>query len=173
MIDLRYELAMGRISGIAGENIVEPAFVDYFESGAEWFLLMQEEEAFLKSREAETADLNVLMERNRRLYEEILPQMYKTSWANPDYASEKLGGEMGPLLAALRYEMRSVIPFVYRQMRERVLTRMELFLEVYSAFSTAYRESGGIPAREHIRGIIYQYLADYAEDEMFCYVSPE
>ena len=170
MIDLRYELAMGRISGIAGENIVEPAFVDYFESGAEWFLLMQEEEAFLKSREAETADLNVLMERNRRLYEEILSQMYKTSWANPDYASEKLGGEMGPLLAALRYEMRSVIPFVYRQMRERVLIRMELFLEVYSAFSTAYRESGGIPAREHIRGIIYQYLADYAEDEMFCYV---
>ena len=170
MIDLRYELAMGRISGIAGENIVEPAFVDYFESGAEWFLLMQEEEAFLKFREAETADLNVLMERNRRLYEEILPQMYKTSWANPDYASEKLGGEMGPLLAALRYEMRSVIPFVYRQMRERVLIRMELFLEVYSAFSTAYRESGGIPAREHIRGIIYQYLADYAEDEMFCYV---
>ena len=32
MIDLRYELAMGRISGIAGENIVEPAFVDYFET---------------------------------------------------------------------------------------------------------------------------------------------
>ena len=170
MIDLRYELAMGRISGIAGENIVEPSFVGYFEAGASWFLLMQEEEAFLKSGAAGSADISELMERNSRLYDEILPEKYKSSWANPAYAAEKLGGEMGPLLSALRYEMRCVIPFVYRLMREQVLIRMELFLEVYSAFATAYRESGGIPACGHIRGIIYQYLADYAEDEMYCYL---
>lgn len=170
MIDIRYELAMGRISTIAGENIVEPSFVDYFESGASWFLMMQEEEAFLQSEAAETESVNKLRERNSRLYSEILPENYRTSWANPDYAAEKLGSEMGPLLAALRYEMRSVIPFVYRLMRERVLIRMELFLEVYSAFTTAYRESGGIPASEYIKGIIYQYLADYAEDEMYCYL---
>lgn len=170
MIDLRYELAMGRMSGIAGENIVEPSFVEYFEAGASWFLLMREEEEFLRSEAAAAADLSALGERNKRLYCEILPENYKSSWANPAFAAEKLGAGMGPLLSALRYEMRSVIPFVYRLMREQVLIRAELFLEVYSAFTTAYRESGGIPACEHVRGIIYQYLADYAEDEMFCYL---
>ena len=109
MIDIRYELAMGRISTIAGENIVEPSFVDYFESGASWFLMMQEEEAFLQSEAAETESEDKLRERNSRLYSEILPENYRTSWANPDYAAEKLGSEMGPLLAALRYEMRSEI----------------------------------------------------------------
>ena len=170
MIDLRYELAVGRIRGIAGENIVAPLFVEYFESGASWFLQMQEEEAFLRSEEAAAAEISVLKERNDRLYADILPERYNSCWANPAYAAEKLGEEMGPLLAALMYEMRCVIPFVYRLLRERVLIRMELFLEVYSAFATAYRETRGIPAYEHIRGIIYQYLADYAEDEMFCYL---
>ena len=170
MIDIRYELAMGRISAIIGENIVEPSFTDYFESGASWFLMMQEEETFLQSGASEAVSVKALAERNRRLYREILPENYGASWANPDYASEKLGSEMGPLLAAMRYEMRCVIPFVYRLMRERVLIRMELFLEVYSAFTTAYRENRGIPAREHVKGYIYQYLADYAEDEMYCYL---
>ena len=94
----------------------------------------------------------------------------KQARRNPAYAAEKLGSEMGPILAALRYEMRCVIPFVYRLMRERVLIRMELFLEVYSTFATAFRESGTIPACDHIRGIMYQYLADYAEDEMYWYL---
>ena len=170
MIDLRYELAVERLRGIAGENIVEPSFIPYFEEGAKWFLLIAEEEAFLQSDVPGTADISVLEKRNKRLYEEILPGRYETSWANPAYAAEKLGSEMGPILAALRYEMRCVIPFVYRLMRERVLIRMELFLEVYSTFATAFRESGTIPACDHIRGILYQYLADYAEDEMYWYL---
>ena len=40
MIDLRYELAVERLRGIAGENIVEPSFIPYFEEGAKWFLLI-------------------------------------------------------------------------------------------------------------------------------------
>ena len=55
-------------------------------------------------------------------------------------------------------------------MRERVLIRAELFLEVYTAFTIAYRENGGIPSREQIRSIIRQYLSDYAEDEMTVYL---
>ena len=170
MIDLRYSLATGRIREIPGENIVAPAFTAYFEDGAAWLLMMDEEEQFLRSEDVKNADLSLLGERNHRLYEEILPENYGRSWANPEYAAKKLGSGAGPYMAALRYEMRSVIPFVYRHLKERVLIRMELFLEVYSAFTTAFRESGGIPAVDQIRSIIYQYLADYAEDEMYCYI---
>ena len=170
LIDLRYTLAMDRIREIPGENLAEPGFVQYFEDGAQWLLLMQEEERFLLSEDAFNEETELLKMRNRRLYEEILPENYTSSWANPCFASEKLGSEMGPLLASLRYEIRSALPFVYRLLRERVLIRAELFLEVYSAFTVAYRENGGIPSVEQIRGIIRGYLADYAEEEMTAYL---
>lgn len=170
LTDLRYTLAMDRIREIPGEHLVPAEYEQYFEDGAKWFLQMEEEERFLLSEETQTEDLTLLQERNRRLYEEILPENYGRSWANPEYASEKLGPEAGPVLAALRYEIRSAVPFVYRLLRERVLIRAELFLEVYTAFTVAYRENGGTPSCEQIRSIMRQYLADYAEEEMCCYL---
>ena len=170
LTDLRYTLAMDRIRAIPGEHLVPPAFEPYFEDGAKWFLLMEEEEEFLKSDRALSEDEDHLRERNYKLYEEILPQNYKVSWANPSFASDRLGEKYGPLLSALRYEIRCVIPFVYRLLRERVLIRAEVFLEVYTAFTVAFRESGNVPSCEQIRSIIRQYLADYAEDEMLYYL---
>ena len=170
LIDIRYTLAMDRIREIPGENMVEPGFVQYFKDGAKWLLLMEEEERFLLSEDAACTDTDSLRDRNHILYEEILPGNYGSSWANHSFASERLGSEMGPLLAALRYEIRSALPFVYRLLRERVLIRAELFLEVYTAFTVAYRENRGIPAVEQVRSIIRQYLADYAEDEMTAYL---
>ena len=170
LTDLRYTLAMDRIRAIPGENLTSPGFVQYFEDGAQWLLLMEEEERFLLSGDAVSADIDLLQKRNRRLYEEILPENYASGWADPEYASERLGSEMGPLLAALRYEIRSALPFVYRLMRERVLIRAELFLEVYTAFTVAYHENRGIPASAQVRSIIRGYLADYAEEEMTAYL---
>ena len=162
---------MDRIRAIPGENLAEPGFIKYFEDGAQWLLLMEEEEQFLLSKAPADTGIDLLREKNRRLYEEILPENYGSSWANPAFAAEKLGGEMGPFLAALRYEIRSALPFVYRHMRERVLIRAELFLEIYTAFTVAYHENGGIPSREQIRSIMRGYLADYAEDEMTVYLN--
>ena len=170
LIDLRYTLAMDRIREIPGENLVHPAFVQYFEDGAAWFLLMEAEESALRADDENGPDPADLKRRNYRLYEEILEGNYKRSWSNPAYAAEKLGEKIGPLLSSLRYEMRSVIPFVYRRCRERVLIRAELFLEIYTAFTVAFRENGEAPAYEQLRSIMSQYLADYAQDEMLFYL---
>ena len=51
LIDLRYSLALQRIREIPGENAVSPAFVRYFEEGAGWFLLIDDEMRFLSSGE--------------------------------------------------------------------------------------------------------------------------
>lgn len=165
----RYELAIGRIREIPGENAVEPAFISYFEAGADWFVLMDTERQFLLYGGFERASLEELRRRNRALYEEILPENYGHSYANPAYACEALGKEFGEqwgaLLAAVRYEMRCVIPFVYRDRIERVLIRMELFLEIYAAFVTCYREEQRIPPYEQILGKVYLYLSDYAQEE--------
>ena len=57
LTDIRYTLAMDRIREIPGENMVEPGFIQYFEDGAEWLLLMEEEERFLLSEDAAGAEI--------------------------------------------------------------------------------------------------------------------
>lgn len=170
LIDLRYQLTMDRIREIPGENAVSKAFVEYFEQGAEWLLLIDEEFDWLTSGRTRKASESELRIRNRRLYDEILPRNYGKSYANPAYAVKMLGEKFGPLLAALRYEMRSVIPFVYRLEKERVLIRAELFLEMYTSFSISVREGLDHPSYEQASGILRQYLTDYAEDEMQYYL---
>ena len=103
LIDLRYTLAMDRIREIPGENLVHPAFVQYFEDGAAWFLQMEAEESALRADDENGPDPADLKRRNYRLYEEILEGNYKRSWSNPAYAAEKLGEKIGPLLSSLRY----------------------------------------------------------------------
>lgn len=170
LIDLRYRIAMERIREIPGENAVDPGFVEYFEQGARWFMLIKEHEDFLASGEAGTCSLETLRNKNRQLYEEIFPGEYDHSYANPEYAVRRLGSDYGAVLSSLRYEIRSVIPFVYRKERERFLIRAELFLEVYTSFTVSFAENGGCPAPEYVRSIIRQYLADYFEDEMVYYL---
>ena len=170
LIDLRYRIAMERMREIPGENAADPVFTDYFEQGARWFMQMQEHARFLASEEVNTCSVDTLRDMNRQLYEEIRPGQYAHSYANPEYAVNKLGREYGALLSSLRYEIRSVIPFVYRKEKERFLIRAELFLEVYTSFTVAFADHGGRPAPENVRSIIYQYLADYFEDEMVFYL---
>lgn len=165
LMETRYELSMDRIREIPGEKAVPAEFDDYFDKGAEWFLLIDEEMRFLSSEEVRETPLSSLKERNRRLYEEILPGNYSSSYANFDHAVSVMGEEIGPLMAALRYEMRSAVPFAYRLEKERVLIRAELFLEVYTAFTIAWREDQRSPDAEQIRCILRQYLIDYAEEE--------
>ena len=162
---------MERIREIRGEDAVLPLFSRYFETGADWFVLLDDEMRFITSNEASEAEISGLRERNRKLYEEILPENYARSYANPDYAAKTLGEEIGPVLSALRYEMRSALQFAYRLLKERVLIRAELFLEVYTAFTVSYREDGGSPDTEWVKSIIRQYIADYAEDEMRHYLA--
>ena len=172
LISLRYTMAMDRIREIPGENAADPLFVPYFEEGARLLSMLQEHAEFLAANSAEECDEASLLARNRELYEEVLPGNYERSFANPSYAVKVLGDEFGALLSALRYEIRSAIPFVYRAERERFLIRAELFLEVYTAFTVAFAEkNGGRPAAEQIRSIIRQYLADYAQEEMLYHVS--
>ena len=49
----------------------------------------------LESGETETYTLEQWQEKNRALYEDILPQQYESSFGNPDYSEEILGGEYG------------------------------------------------------------------------------
>ena len=106
----RISLSMERICAMEGEEMREP-YGFYFKRTASFIRMMGE----LLGRRRECADflggrsLEELKEENRRLYGDILPEAYGESFANPDYAAEILGEELGPLLAFLYTELRAQI----------------------------------------------------------------
>ncbi len=179
----RYELAKERIIAIEAEltegDTIAPQFSAFFLACAKWLTLLLRERDFIESGAQASADIEELQAHNHRLYEEILPANYGSSYTNPAYAVTLLGEEYGPLCAALLYELRSALPFVYEGEEERVLPRFELFLEIYGAFVEQYEEckkaSGAkeatdavmpaYPPYRFIKGKIYSYLSDYAEEE--------
>lgn len=164
MVSERYELEIERISEIGKESLQTEALTDYFRKGAAFWLLLEEERKFLET-EAATAPLSVWMAHNHVLYEDILPEYYGSSYANPEYAAAQLGETFGPILSALCYEVRSAIPFAYEQAHDRVVVRLELFLEIYRAFTDAMAQDGILPEYRHLKKIMTLYLSDYAEEE--------
>ncbi len=165
----RYGLAMERIREIPQERCCREEFADYFTAVAEFLMRLEDAGRFLASSGMETASTAELKERNRALYEDVLPEYYEKSYANPAYAVHTLGEGFGAMLSFLYREMRSLIPFVYEERLEEIVIRLELFVEIYTAFVYARQEDGqdnpegGLPAEEDIRGILYWFVSDYTE----------
>ena len=177
-----FEMAEERIRELPKtlEQEVDGRAADYFACGAGMLEQFLEEYHFAAGGGLETAGLEELQEHNHALYADILPEHYGESYANPVYCTEKFGEEYGPLAAALMYELRSMIPFLYEGRQEEIRIRLELFLEVYTAFSVEYAqyraledagekpgEQGvtGIPSVKSLRKILYGYVSDYLEQE--------
>lgn len=160
----RYELALERISGIPGEHFGAPALEAYFAAVAKFILLIDENKTFLeRDGGLWNASLEELQARNLALYEDILPEHYEVSYGNPAYAAAQLGEELGPMLSFLYAELRSMIGFCYEERLEELVIRMELFAEVYAAFTYEWQENRKLPSGEDIRRILYWFVSDYAD----------
>ncbi len=155
--------AMEAGTEIGGGMPDKEMFAEYFTKVAEFLVLMDETKGFLAAGGLQEASLEELLERNHRLYEEIQPNNYETSYLNPAYAVKMLGQEFGAILAFLYTEMRSIIGFVYEDRLDEVVIRMELFLEVYGAFEYEVQENHTMPSYESIRRSIYWFVSDYAD----------
>ena len=160
----RYGLAMGRIREIPGEHFGVPALEAYFSAMSEFLLLIDENRNFLeKEGGISGASLEQLKKRNLELYEDILPEHYERSYANPAYAVSQLGEELGAMLSFLYAELRSLIGFCYEGRLEELVIRMELFTEVYTAVVYEWQENRKLPGREDIRKILYWFVSDYSD----------
>lgn len=185
----RYALALDRIMEIPSESICEEPFRTFFYQMASFVTKMDETWKLVESGELRRLSLEQLQEQNRELYEDILPEHYGVSYANPDYAVDCLGESIGQMLSFLYTELRAMIPAAYEQNRFAMVIRMELLLEVYQAFVCAAQEQpadqdtvagtegkdmavaadgadkAGLPEKETIRQILYWYVSDYYEPE--------
>ena len=154
----RYCLASRRISEICGEETVPAPFYNFFRKTAKFLAQMTAWKETLESGETETYTLEQWQEKNRALYEDILPQQYESSFGNPDYAQEILGEEYGKLLGFLYTELRSLIVYIFEGCLEETVVHLELFIEVYNCF-----EQEELPTPKELRDILYWFASDYSE----------
>lgn len=163
MLVERYLLALDRIREIPAEHFGQKAFEDYFATVAGFLLLIDQTKEFIAEGGLQRASLEELKEHNYKLYEDILPEKYESSYGNPAYAVEKLGEEFGAMLSFLYAEERSLIGFAYEGDLLQMVIHMELFVEVYAAFVYRWQESQDLPEAESIREILYWFVSDYAD----------
>lgn len=173
----RWELAVTRIKEIPGESICPPPYREYFIRMAQFVEQMEETWRLAESGELRRMTMEQLKAHNHLLYEDILPEYYGESYANPAYAADRLGESIGQLLSFLYAELRGMIPAAYEGNRFAMVIRAELLLEVYQAFVCAAqeaeetaKESGettrkAVPRTEELRQILYWFVSDYYEAE--------
>ncbi len=160
----RYDLAMERIAGMVEElspNVEKPAVKDpfrgYFLCMAK-FALQIEELARLQMRdELESYTLEELQNLNHDLYEDILPQKYETSYANPAWAAAQLGEEFGTLLSAFYAQFREAIVFAYECRLTDITILCETLISIYNVFED------GVPLKKTVQDILYWFHSDYTD----------
>lgn len=160
--DINRDFGGKAAGGFGGDSSIKP-FAEYFSSVAEFLLMIGETGEFLAKGGLKSASLEELQRRNHALYADILPKHYEESFANPAYAVRILGQEFGALLAFLYTELRSLIGFVYEGRTDELVIRMELFVEIYTAFVYEWQENKRLPDYESIRQVIYWFASDYAD----------
>ena len=158
MTEMRYELAIERIENIKGENTVSEKYRDYFRTLADFALLVDKLKGKIENGEYYKFSIEELECWNTHLYDDVLGEHYKTSYANPAFATEKFGIEYGRLMSFLYTELRGVIPYAFEKKTEYLDILFELFIEVYNQF-----EEENEPEYEHVRQTIYWYASDYCD----------
>ena len=150
----RLKLSRSRLGEIKLETVYDETFSDYFRRGAEYIgfsLKVVEDLPKLKR-----SGISIKREINHKLYEYITPEMYKESYANPEYASKVLG-DAAPYLSFLCAEVHAFPAYIYDGRLEAVASLTELFLEIYHMFLDQ------TPSVKQLKEAVFYYAFDYAE----------
>ena len=153
----RHELAAARIREIPMEHTTGERFGRYFKKTAEFILLCEEVFERQASGELLKAEISELRSLNRRLYEDILPENYKESFANPAYACQELTEEYGTYLSFLYTEIRGMIVYAYESRLTDMTILEEVFIEVYNLFE------GEEPEEKELKSVLYWFVSDYCD----------
>ena len=172
----RLQLSIDRIKEIKVEKKLRKEYQDYFETVAEFLLQIEQERQWILAGNLQIASLEELEAKNYKLYEDILPDNYDTSYANPQYAVSVFGKEMGQFLAAVYAELRSIIVAAFENDVTSMVIRMELFLELYGMFMDTCEEiqmdgekakvvyTEKLPDFATLKETYFWFACDYIED---------
>ena len=125
-LEERYTLAISRVKEILQEQRVPADFVSYFHETARFLLLCDEVKTCLETGVYDS-DPERMRTDNHALYQDILPEHYDKSYANPAWACRKLGTEMGKLLCFLYAQERGLIAYIFEgKLEEAAAVRIRL-----------------------------------------------
>lgn len=153
----RYEISMERIREICNEELNEKGFEEYFKRTAEFIVKIGQLLENIEKDWLKTASEEELRRENEALYGDILPENYEKSFANPDYAVEKLGEDYGKLLSFVYAEIRGMIVYAFEERKEEITILCELFLQLHTCFGEE------LPSYELLKDIVYWYVSDYCD----------
>lgn len=153
----RYELTMERVKAMEAERTVAAPFDAYFKKTGAFIRMIGELSQEVEKGRYRALSLEELREWNRRLYEDILPPNYETSYANPAWAAGELGSDMGPVLSYVYAEIRGEIAFAVESRMTEISILNELFIQIYNLFE------GEIPSVQEVKDIIYWFNSDYTD----------
>lgn len=153
----RHALSLERMKKIAAEDTVEEPFRAYFQQVAAFLLEIEEVRKSVALGEWDTLKIEEMQKINRQLYQDILPEHYEESYANPSYAVRVLGKEHGQILSFLYTELRGGISCAYEERLDYLTILQELFIEIYNCFEE------GVPGSKSLKDIIYWYASDYCD----------
>lgn len=156
-VEERHELALERIGQFADEETVEEPYRDYFRRTAEFILMIEDVFAMQNRGELEKLSLKEMEALNHRLYEDVLPGQYGESYANPAYAVERLGQDLGQYLSFLYTEIRGMIVYAFESRLVDMTILEEVFIEAYNLFE------GETPEIKELKEILYYFVSDYCD----------
>lgn len=165
LIDERYDLAMSRIRETQREEAFGEPLLSFFGKCSDFLVMLSGILERSRLRDIHKMSLKELAGENHMLYEDILPQNYAASFANPDYIVsefEKAGicdRQTAQYLCFLYAEIRGLIPYAFEGKKEIFTIYAELYVEVYTSFRLAALD-GTYPEGESIRDIIYWFERD-------------
>ena len=154
----RHVLAVDRLRSIVAEETIPEKYLSYFQDVTIFLLELENVRRKIADGSWERYSLKQKQSLNEILYSALLGEHYKKNYANPAYAAEKLGLEMGRLLSLLCAETRSGIPYAFENRMDYLTILYELFIEVYNCF-----ENTEEPEPKEIRDILYWYASDYCD----------
>lgn len=138
----RYSLCIGRIREIIAEKELKAPLLGYFRKSAAFLLLLDEIITGITYGGFDDLDTEDLEKMNHDLYEDVLPENYGKSYANPDYITDVfetagLPGEYAKYLCFLYAEVRGMALYAFEERYDIVTLFAELFVEVYGMFTSA------------------------------------
>lgn len=163
----RFELASERVRELAAGNIcpeLSKGQQEYVLRTARFAVMVMDLAQELAGQSLPETPTVVLEERNHRLYEDITGQNYQQSFADPDYAADRLGLQMGQYLSFLYTELRGMIRYAYECRYTELTVSLEIFLEVYCILECgAVEHTPEAAVWDSVKSALYYYVSDYAD----------
>lgn len=164
----RRELVRERVGELLAENMVKEPYLEYFHKLSAFLQKVFTVAEAVEAGNYRSKPEEVLACENRELYEDILPEAYETSYANPAYAVKCFGEKEGRYLAFLYAELRAAMVRVFEGRFFDLTVTAELFVEIYNLYEDMYREEEPDEAAKAsllscMEEAVYYYAHDYSE----------